>query len=362
MSEGRVALAGRHFEASAYSEEYDLEDPEFATPLGIAVSAALGMINDSYMITLNGGPAKLFRSGMLTLRDVLLMNGYHYADMMGRTGANLTVTLNGERRFFRGGPGAPARMIRNGEEATLSDVVQAGDRIEFTPAVAGAAAACTLGELLGEGFAGAMVNGKGEGPGYALRQGDVVEALVQDVPQAPPEPPAPAPKPVLPAETPAPPARKPVLSAENLAPPARKPVLPAEDLAPPARKPVLPAENLASPVPAPLPKEEELPALPKKRERPLPPAEPPKREELAGQMEFGGGSPGVLQIQMNGGMLRLPPKPQGGEYYLMDVLQYAGLDFDNLEKPVELLVNGEAGQFTQVLKPLDDVVIQYQEG
>ena len=105
-----------------------------------------------------------------------------------------------------------------------------------------------------------------------------------------------------------------------------------------------------------------MPALPKKRERPLPPAEPPKREELAGQMEFGGGSPGVLQIQMNGGMLRLPPKPQGGEYYLMDVLQYAGLDFDNLEKPVELLVNGEAGQFTQVLKPLDDVVIQYQEG
>jgi len=365
MSEGRVALAGRHFEASAYSEEYDLEDPEFATPLGIAVSAALGMINDSYMITLNGGPAKLFRSGMLTLRDVLLMNGYHYADMMGRTGANLTVTLNGERRFFRGGPGAPARMIRNGEEATLSDVVQAGDRIEFTPAVAGAAAACTLGELLGGGVAGAMVNGKGEGPGYALRQGDVVEALVQDVPQAPPEPPAPAPparKPVLSAENLAAPVRKPVLSAENLAAPARKPVLPAEDLAPPARKPVLPAENLASPVPAPLPKEEELPALPKKRERPLPPAEPPKREELAGQMEFGGGSPGVLQIQMNGGMLRLPPKPQGGEYYLMDVLQYAGLDFDNLEKPVELLVNGEAGQFTQVLKPLDDVVIQYQEG
>ena len=381
MSEGRVALAGRHFEASAYSEEYDLEDPEFATPLGIAVSAALGMINDSYMITLNGGPAKLFRSGMLTLRDVLLMNGYHYADMMGRTGANLTVTLNGERRFFRGGPGAPAQMIRNGEEATLSDVVQAGDRIEFTPAVAGAAAACTLGELLGEGFAGAMVNGKAEGPDYALRQGDVVEALVQDAPhrvQQEPleEPPVPAPKPVLPAETPAPPARKPVLSAENLAAPVRKPVLPAENLVPPARnpvlsaenlaapvrKPVLPAENLTAPDPAPLPKEEESPALLKKRERPLPPAEPPKREELAGQMEFGGGSPRVLQIQMNGGMLRLPPKPQGGEYYLMDVLQYAGLDFDNLEKPVELLVNGEAGQFTQVLKPLDDVVIQYQEG
>ena len=44
-------------------------------------------------------------------------------------------------------------MLRNGEEAQLSDVVQAGDRIDFTAAAAAAAAACTLGELLAEGYA-----------------------------------------------------------------------------------------------------------------------------------------------------------------------------------------------------------------
>ena len=75
-------------------------------------------------------------------------------------------------------------------------------------------------------------------------------------------------------------------------------------------------------------------------------------------MEFGGGTGATLQIQMNGGMLRLPPKPQGGEYYLMDVLEYAGLDFESLDKPVDLLVNGQPGQFTQVLKQHDDVVVQ----
>ena len=38
------------------------------------------MINDSYVVTLNGAPAKLFRSGTLTIRDVLLMNGSNYGD------------------------------------------------------------------------------------------------------------------------------------------------------------------------------------------------------------------------------------------------------------------------------------------
>lgn len=332
MGEGRVALAGRHFEIGAYSDEYPLDDPELATPLGIAISAALGMINDSYMITLNGSPAKLFRSGLLTLRDVLLMNGYHYGDMIGHTGANLTVTLNGQRRLFRGAPGTPARMARNGEEAALSDVVQAGDRIDFTPAQPGAAASRTLGELLEEGFASATVNGRVESPGYALCQGDVIEA----VPGTPPatgrrsRQPAPKPQPAPAATEPAP-------------PPA-----PPEPAPPPG-----PAQPEATPLP-------EAPPKPKKREKPQPAPEPPKREELAGQLELGGGSPAALQIQLNGGMLRLPPKPQGGDYYLMDVLEYSGLDFDNLEKPVELLVNGQEGQFTQVLKNRDDVVIRYQ--
>ncbi len=323
MSEGRVALAGRHFEVSAYADELELSDPEYATPLGIAVSAALGMINDSYMITLNGGPAKLFRSGLLTLRDVLLMNGFHYGDMIGHTGANLTVTLNGQRKFFRGAPGTEARMLLNGETAALSDVVHAGDRIEFTPAVSGAQARCTLGELLGDGFSGAMVNGVVEDLGYALAQGDVVEAIPGPKPPAKKRPrPAPAPQ------------------------PEPAPVAPAEE-APPEEKPV--AKAVRKPVHSEAPKPE-----------PIKP-EPPKREELAGQMEFGGGGPGALRIQLNGGPLRLPPKPQGGDYYLMDVLEYSGLDFDNLERPVELLINGEPGAFTQVLKNMDDVIIKYSE-
>ncbi len=177
MDDMRVAIAGNHFEKNAFSDEYALNDPEYSTPLGIAVSAALGMINDSYVVTLNGEPAKLFRSGTLTIRDVLLMNGSNYGELMGRTGSNLSFTLNGERQFFRGTPGTPPIIRLNGEEAELGAVVHAGDSVVFVPAKAGVNASRTLAEALGESFPGSVfVNGEPKPLGYALHTGDVVIA------------------------------------------------------------------------------------------------------------------------------------------------------------------------------------------
>ena len=97
MDEKRVAIAGNNFALSVFSDNIELEKPEYATPLGIAISAGLGLLNDSYVVILNGQTAKLFRNGVLTLRDILLMNGYSYADMVGKTGKSLNVTLDGKR-------------------------------------------------------------------------------------------------------------------------------------------------------------------------------------------------------------------------------------------------------------------------
>ena len=63
MDETRVAVAGNYFQANAWSAEYDLNNPEYATPLGIVISSGLNMINDSFRVMLNGRPAKLFRTG-----------------------------------------------------------------------------------------------------------------------------------------------------------------------------------------------------------------------------------------------------------------------------------------------------------
>ena len=134
MDDRRVAIAGNNFALSVFSDSVELERPEYATPLGIAISAGLGLLNDSYVVTLNGHSAKLFRNGVLTLRDILLMNGYSYGDMVGKTGKSLTVTLDGKRLVFRGEPAVPAVLRVNEEEATLSTVIHAGDHIHFVPA------------------------------------------------------------------------------------------------------------------------------------------------------------------------------------------------------------------------------------
>ena len=159
MAEKRVAIAGNNFSMSSFSDEVDIANPEYATPLGIAVSAGLGLLNDSYVVMLNGQPAKLFRSGVLSLQDILLMNGYNYSEMLGKTGKSLNLTVDGKHVVLRGEPAAPAVLQVNGKEATLSSLIHAGDQIRFVPAKDGASASRTLGQLLGPNFVGrALVN------------------------------------------------------------------------------------------------------------------------------------------------------------------------------------------------------------
>ena len=210
MDQRRVALAGNNYSISAFSSEYELGDPEYATPLGIAVSAGLGLISDSYRIMLNGQPAKLFRSGALTVLDLLMMNGYTSADLLGRTGRSLSVTLDGRRLTFRGQSATPCTLRLNGEETAPSHLVYAGDAIEFTPAVPGPSAERRVCDLVGEDFLGGVLrNGRPVPLDEPLHSGD--QLVTTEEPYAPPEPepepapePEPEPEPAPPPEAPAP--------------------------------------------------------------------------------------------------------------------------------------------------------------
>ena len=300
MDERRVAIAGNNFTKSAFADEIDLNNPEYATPLGIAVSAGLGLLNDSYVISLNGETAKLFRSGTLTVRDILLMNGYTYADMLGRSGKNLGVTLNGRRMVLRGEPAAPAILRVNGEEAPINATVHAGDSIRFRPARAGRDAARTLGELLGKDFSGrVLLNNREAELSAVLRQGDVIltlEGPAGVIPPLPPEPPAPE-------------------------PPAAAPE-PAKPPEPPAAAP----------------------------EPPKPPEPPEPVKPLIRKRE--------VEILLNGKPMALPPKENGQPYYVMDLLERSGVDFEQLEGPVRLAVNGTECGFSQVVKDRDSITIR----
>ncbi|MCI9656319.1 MAG: pilus assembly protein PilM [Lawsonibacter sp.] len=342
MDENRVALAGNNYEISAFSDEYELNDPELATPLGIAVSAGLGLISDSYRILLNNKPAKLFRSGTLTVLELLMMNGYTNADMLGRTGKNLSVTVDGQRMIFRGQPAVPCTLRLNGAETAPSALVYAGDSIEFTPAVPGASAQRTLKDLLGADFAGVVsVNGRLADLDTLLYTGDQIFTSQ---------------RPVRPTPSPQP-AREETRGAETAkAEAARADSLPAEQA-----RPVPPLSRAAAAPPA-----EAAPSRPA--------APPPPRAAAASPAEAAPSRPAAppqaapktsqgksIQVLLNGQTLVLPGKEEGTPYYVMDLLEHSGIDFDNLDRGVELQVNGTDCSFMQELRPRDNVVIRYLE-
>ena len=366
MDENRVALAGNNYEISAFSEDYDLNDPELATPLGIAVSAGLGLISDSYRIMLNGKPAKLFRSGALTVLELLMMNGYSSVDLLGRTGKNLSVMVDGQRMVFRGQPAQPCVLTLNGAEAPPSALVYAGDSLEFTPAVSGAPARRTLKDLLGADFNGGVtINGRMADLDTQLNTGDQIITSLRPIrPAAEPD----KPKEEQPRTQPE--SHRERLEqtgssgAQSLRPEAPRGEPPVRTERPQMEQP------RREPSPETAPREEEPreesprsaqrePPNPwEKRQAPPPspkPPAPPKPPEPPKPL----GQP--IQLTLNGKQLKLPGKEDGSAYFLMDLLEFSGIDFEHLDRGVELQVNGRECAFSQELRPQDDVIIRYLE-
>ena len=67
--------------------------------------------------------------------------------------------------------------------------------------------------------------------------------------------------------------------------------------------------------------------------------------------------PDIL-FYLNDAPLRLPPKKDGSCYYLMDLLQYSGIDLKNPRGVVKLSVNGFSSMFRQELKAGDQIRIE----
>ena len=310
MDEKRVALAGNNFARSAFAKKIDLNNPEYATPLGIAVSAGLGLLNDSYVVKLNGQTAKLFRNGSLTLRDILLMNGYSYSDLVGKTGQSLSITVDGRRMMYRGEPAIPAVLKVNGEDAAITKVINAGDHIDFTPAKNGANAEKTLADVLGANFVGrALVNNAEVPPATKLNQGDAVLTL-----------------------------RKVVLPQNReveIEQPVVRQTLPMENrIESPAVIPSVSDTVETNPVP-------QSSAAEEKTEAPV--QQPVYRD---------------LSIFFNDEPFFLPGKESGEPYYLMDLLEYSGIDFKKLDRRVRMQVNGQECGFQTALQQGDHVMIR----
>lgn len=345
MDAKRVAIAGGNFRLSAFSDQYDLNNPEYTTPLGIAVSSGLRLLQDSLQILLNGKPAKIFKSGTLKVIDVLMMNGYVYSHILGHSGKSVTVTVEGEKKVFYGERAIPAILKLNGVDASISDTVQIGDRVDFKPAVSGQDAQPTAAECLPDGISteewDICINGEIAAPETGVKNGDEISFRKRvRIETAQPLQTQPEPE----AET------APTSAAPVSVQPAQAETAPTVQPAPtiqPVQAEAAPTIQFAQP---------HMPETPTAYAAQGLSPETPRETQQAAVQTTGG-----MQVTLNDKPLTLPPKTGGEPYYLMDLLEFSNLDFDNLNASVSLRVNGEESGFLQEIRHHDVIEIKSDE-
>ncbi len=148
IAQTRIAVSGSNYIKSVMVSEDSLVGPAFVTPIGIGVTSVIDKGYDFSNIFLNEKKFKIFDTKNLKVFDVLLKGGYKTNEILGRLGAELSYTLNGEKVVRKGAIGKPALITLNGKATTLNSAVNKGDKIEIVPAVSGATLKVTLFDLV----------------------------------------------------------------------------------------------------------------------------------------------------------------------------------------------------------------------
>ena len=146
IEENKVAIGGNNYMKRQITADTRYLSAEYATPIGIAVTAMTLGGGENFAVTLNGSRLQLLGKAM-TVMEALRRGGFQYGQIMGRSGKNVVLEYNGARRIVRGGLPSLAEIRVNGELAGLSTLLQAGDQIAFLPAADGEDAAPTIQSL-----------------------------------------------------------------------------------------------------------------------------------------------------------------------------------------------------------------------
>lgn len=117
---------------------------EHATPIGIAMTTGSGISYDFTTITLNGKKLRTLDTSRLTVFELLCTGGIKPDSLLGRSGKNLSFTLDGEKVLLRGTPAKPAEITVNAKPAALNSPVRKGDEVRVIPAENGESAAAYL--------------------------------------------------------------------------------------------------------------------------------------------------------------------------------------------------------------------------
>lgn len=133
----KVAVGGSNYMKKMIESEIDVTAAEYATPMGIAITAMNMKEKSNIGITVNKKPVNIFKSSAITAMDVLLMSEYKQSQIIGKSGKNVVFELNTKKVISYGKPAVPAQININGKPASLTSVMNVGDDLQIKPAVSG---------------------------------------------------------------------------------------------------------------------------------------------------------------------------------------------------------------------------------
>lgn len=148
IDENKVAVGGNNYMKRMITSEEDVSGPEFATPIGIAITAMLSQDNSGFSVFLNGKQVRMFKGSKSTVMDLLLLNGYKQSQIIGRSGKSISYQLDGKKVTARGGYPTAAVITVNKQSANISTPLHLDDQVVIEQAMQGVDAAPVLSEIL----------------------------------------------------------------------------------------------------------------------------------------------------------------------------------------------------------------------
>lgn len=137
----------------------ELKGPEFITPLGIGYTAFKDKEQNFLKVTVNDRPVRLFNSKQLSVSDALVLVGFNARKLIAKKGKSISIEVNGNERTLHGSYGEPAIIYVNGKKSSLDTKIKHEDRIVVEEATQGKAAVVKLKDIVDFGQA-IIVNGE----------------------------------------------------------------------------------------------------------------------------------------------------------------------------------------------------------
>lgn len=137
----------------------ELKGPEFITPLGIGYTAFKDKEQNFLKVTVNDRPVRLFNSKQLSVSDALVLVGFNARKLIAKKGKSISIEVNGNERTLHGSYGESAVIYVNGKKSSLDTKIKNEDRIVVKEATQGKAPVVKLKDIVDFGQ-NIIVNGE----------------------------------------------------------------------------------------------------------------------------------------------------------------------------------------------------------